>query len=189
MYKWIQMIFVLGLLTFCWVPTTADTDIIEPTSNVVIIEEDPPVVEEPVIEEPILTTTRRIDTYEDFIFVEEEPMLSDEEIELVALVTMAEAEGECEKGKRLVIDTILNRLDSEHFPDTIRDVIYQKNQFTSMWNGRVNRVTATEEVRQLVREELEIRTNDDVIFFTANQYGKYGDPLFQVGNHYFSSYQ
>lgn len=41
--------------------------------------------------------------------------MSKEDVELIALVTMAEAEGECEEGKRLVIDTILNRVDSEHF--------------------------------------------------------------------------
>ena len=61
--------------------------------------------------------------------------MSKEDVELIALVTMAEAEGECEEGKRLVIDTILNRVDSEHFPDTVYDVIYQPNQFSSMWNG------------------------------------------------------
>lgn len=124
------------------------------------------------------------------IIEEKEPELSipDEDIELIALLTMAEAEGECEKGKRLVIDTILNRVDSEHFPNTVYDVIYQKNQFTSMWNGRANRVKVTEEIRQLVREEYKSRTNTDVIFFTAYGYGRYGDPMFQVGNHYFSSY-
>lgn len=119
---------------------------------------------------------------------EEEPVASDEEIELIALVTMAEAEGECEEGKRLVIDTILNRVDSLYFPDSIHEVVYQKNQFSSMWNGRVDRVEATEEVCQLVREELALRTNSDVVFFTAGNYGKYGNPMFQIGNHYFSSY-
>ena len=41
----------------------------------------------------------------------EEPIvsMSEEDISLIALITMAEAEGECEEGKRLVIDTILNR--------------------------------------------------------------------------------
>ena len=58
--------------------------------------------------------------------------IAEEDISLIALVTMAEAEGECEKGKRLVIDTILNRMDSEHFPDTVYDVIYQPYQFSSM---------------------------------------------------------
>ena len=65
---------------------------------------------------------------------EEENLLSYEDISLIALVTMAEAEGECEEGKRLVIDTILNRVDSEHFPNNVYDVVYQRNQFSSIWN-------------------------------------------------------
>ena len=43
--------------------------------------------------------------------------LTNEEIELVALVTMAEAEGECEEGQRLVIDTVLNRMEDSRFPE------------------------------------------------------------------------
>lgn len=112
--------------------------------------------------------------------------VSDKEIELLALLTMAEAEGESEEGQRLVIDTVLNRVESSTWPSTITDVIYQKNQFSSMWNGRVNRVSATEEMCELVREELRSRTNYDVVYFTANKYGRYGTPLFSVGNHYFS---
>lgn len=111
-----------------------------------------------------------------------------EDIELIALVTMAEAEGESVDGKRLVIDTILNRIDSVYFPNTAYDVIYQPNQFSSMWNGRVDRCQITDEVIQLVIEELENRYNYETIFFNANHYSMYGCPLFQVGNHYFSSY-
>ena len=96
---------------------------------------------------------------------------------------MAEAEGECEQGKRLVIDTILNRVDSEHFPDTV----YQPNQFTSVWNGRVKRCEVQNDICKLVTEEMTNRTNSEVLFFTANEYGKYGTPMFNVGNHYFSS--
>lgn len=121
--------------------------------------------------------------------VEDEELLSREDIELIALVTMAEAEGECEEGKRLVIDTILNRVDSPYFPNTVHDVIYQKSQFSSMWNGRVNKCTARDDICQLVEEELQSRSNVDTIFFTAGRYGKYGKPLFQLGNHYFSSYK
>lgn len=116
----------------------------------------------------------------------EEERLSEEDIELIALVTMAEAEGECEDGKRLVIDTILNRVDSHSFPDTVYDVIYQSWQFTSMWNGRAERCEVREDICRLVREELEARTNSDVIFFTAGCYSDYGTPMFKVGNHYFS---
>lgn len=115
--------------------------------------------------------------------------LTNEEIDLLALVTMAEAEGESELGKRLVIDTILNRVDSEirYFPDNVTDVIYQKNAFTSMWNGRVDRCYVTEEIRQLVIEELKSRTNSEVMYFCAGGYSKYGTPMFIEGNHYFSS--
>lgn len=117
------------------------------------------------------------------------PKMSREDVELIALVTMAEAEGECEEGKRLVIDTVLNRMDSEYFPDTVYEVIYQPNQFSSMWNGRVDRCEVREDICELVYEELESRTNYDVVFFTAGEYSAYGVPMFQVGNHYFSKYE
>lgn len=114
--------------------------------------------------------------------------LSTEEIELIALVTMAEAEGEPEEGKRLVIDTILNRVDFGEFPSTVTEVIYQPEQFSSMWNGRIDECYVMEEICQLVEEELKCRLNNEVMFFTAGRYGKFGVPMFQVGNHYFSSY-
>lgn len=115
--------------------------------------------------------------------------MSREDVELIALVTMAEAEGECEEGKRLVIDTILNRVDSKHFPDTVYEVIYQPNQFSSMWNGRVDRCEVREDICELVYEELEARSNYDVVFFTAGEYSAYGVPMFRVENHYFSRYE
>lgn len=114
--------------------------------------------------------------------------LTNEEIELIALVTMAEAEGECEEGKRLVIDTVLNRVDSEYFPDSVYDVIYQTNAFTSMWNGRVERCSVQDDICRLVKEEFSTRTNSEVVFFTSAGYSVYGTPLFQCGNHYFSKY-
>lgn len=120
-----------------------------------------------------------------------EPVLpyTDEEINLIALVTMAEAEGEPEEGQRLVIDTILNRVDSDYsyWPDTVEGVIYQPSQFSSMWNGRVDRCRVTDEMVQLVKEELRSRTNTEVVYFRMYHYSPYGTPMFQVGNHYFSS--
>lgn len=116
-------------------------------------------------------------------------MLSQEEAELLALVTMAEAEGEPEEGKRLVIDVILNRVDSPYFPNTVTDVIYQKNQFTSMWNGRVERCEVRVDILNLVQEELENRTNKNVVFFRTERYSDFGIPVFKVGNHYFSKYE
>ena len=125
------------------------------------------------------------------VVVEPEPpetSATQEEIELIALCVMAEAEGECEYGQRLVIDVILNRMDDPHFPDTIYDVIYQKNQFAGMYGDRITRCYVKDELVQLVREELENRTDYDVVFFRTGHYHSYGVPMFQVGAHYFSSY-
>ena len=145
----------------------------------------------PKIEEMITDEVETINIVEPIIEAEEtvdEPIISvsNEDIELLALVTMAEAEGESEEGKRMVIDTILNRVDSERFDNTISEVIYAPNQFTSMRNGRVDRCYVADDICQLVIEELTNRTNYDVLYFTAYQYGAYGTPMFQIGNHYFS---
>lgn len=154
-----------------------------------------PVVQPTVINEPINQISfsyQPVQETEVTVTIEEEceeEILSNEDIELIALVTMAEAEGECEEGKRLVIDTILNRADSECFPDTVYDVIYQKNQFSSMWNGRVDKCYVRDDICELVKEELKQQSNYEVMFFTAGNYGQYGTPMFQVGNHYFSSYE
>ena len=115
-----------------------------------------------------------------------ETPLSKSEIDLIALVTMGEAEGESEEGKRLVIDTILNRVDNEQWPDTVTEVIYQPNQFEVMWNGRLDRCYVIEDIRQLVIEESINRTNSEVVYFRTKRYSSFGTPLFQVGNHYFS---
>ena len=130
------------------------------------VQEEPVVIEEPVIEYS----------------------LTEEEINLIALVTMAEAEGEPEEGKRLVIDTILNRVDGKYWPDTVHDVIYQPHQFTSMWNGRVDRCYVKDDIVELVKEELTSRYNSECVLFRTTRYSDYGVPMFQVGHHYFSSY-
>ena len=59
----------------------------------------------------------------------------------------------------------LNRMDSEHFPDTVHGVIYQKNQYSSMTGERVTRCWVKEELCELVRSELKERTDYDVVFF------------------------
>lgn len=121
------------------------------------------------------------------VWMDEEDILTKEEIDLIALVTMAEAEGECEEGKRLVIDTILNRVDDYRFPDTVHDVIYQTNAFESLWNGRVDRCYVMDEIVQLVKEEMVSRRNYECVYFCAGDYSIYGTPLFKVDHHYFSA--
>ena len=114
--------------------------------------------------------------------------LTEEEINLIAQVTMAEAEGEPEEGKRLVIDTILNRVDGKYWPNTVTEVIYQPSQFSCMWDGRFDRCYVMDDIVELVKEELISRYNSECVFFRTTRFSDYGVPMFQVGHHYFSSY-
>lgn len=50
---------------------------------------------------------------------------------LLAKIAMAEAEGEDTEGKALVICVVLNRVESDDFPDTVAEVIFSENQFAA----------------------------------------------------------
>lgn len=118
----------------------------------------------------------------------EEQNITEADIELMALVTMAEAENQPVEGQRLVIDTFLNRKDHSAFPNTIYDVIWQPGQYVCMFNGRANRCYVKEELVQLVKEELVSRTSYEVMYFSAGGYSGYGTPVIMIGDHGFTSY-
>lgn len=139
---------------------------------------DVPLREIPLEEEMTFIKTQLAQTDPDELYLESD------EIDLVALVCLGEAEGESELGKRLVIDTILNRLVSERWPNTISEVCWQRGQYGCLHNGRCSRCTVNDYVRQLVLEEMDCRTNTEVIYFSGNGYN--GSPLFQEGGHFFS---
>lgn len=173
------MIFFVGF-TVCGVVRSTDKETSEiKQSYPVLAEAEPVIMADLLMESPDLEPE-----------VKKEPdyPLTQEEIDLIALVTMGEAEGETELGKRLVIDTILNRIDHPSFPNTVYDVVYQPNQFSVMWNSRIDRCYVMPEIVELVKEELLERTNYDCVFFMAGGYSKYGEPLFQECCHYFLSY-
>lgn len=109
-----------------------------------------------------------------------------DDMELVALVCVAEAESESEMGKRLVIDTIFNRLESPYYPNTISKVVYARDQYSCVTNGRLEKVEYNEYIANLVMEELANRTNSKVIYFNTNRYFGFGTPIVKEGHHYFS---
>lgn len=107
-------------------------------------------------------------------------------IDILALCVMAEAEGESELGKRLVIDTVLNRAAHPDFPDTIWEVISHPNAFTSYWDGRMGEVEPAQEIYCLISEELRSQSNKEVLYFRTEDWPEYGTPLLREGGHYFS---
>lgn len=111
-----------------------------------------------------------------------------DELELLAICVEAEAGNQELEGRRLVADVILNRVDDPDFPNTIEGVISQTYQFSSYWDGGMDRVTEpSEETIRAVQMELEERGWPSVIYFTAEAWPAYGTPWKQVGDHYFNT--
>lgn len=54
---------------------------------------------------------------------------------LLAKIAMAEAEGESTEGKAMVIMAVLNRVESEDFPDSITEVLFDDGQFSTVKEG------------------------------------------------------
>lgn len=70
-----------------------------------------------------------------------------DDIILLARIIHGEARGEDFRGKVAVGSVILNRIKSNRFPDTIRDVILQKGQFSSLMDGQANYYPGEEELQ------------------------------------------
>jgi len=110
-----------------------------------------------------------------------------DDLGFLACAVMAEAGNQSLYGKRLVVDVILNRVESEDFPDTIREVIEQKNQFTVVRNGRIYKVNPTDECFEAVKLELHERSNSEVLYFTSEGWSPWGANWKKIGDHYFST--
>ncbi|KXS42401.1 MAG: cell wall hydrolase SleB [Candidatus Frackibacter sp. T328-2] len=64
--------------------------------------------------------------------------VANSELRMLAKVIYAEARGEPYEGQVAVGAVVLNRVEHSGFPNTIRGVVYQKEQFTSVKNGQIN---------------------------------------------------
>lgn len=108
-------------------------------------------------------------------------------LELLAACVEAEAGNQGLEGKKLVAEVVLNRVRSDKYPNTISEVITQRNQFTTWSNGMIDRAQITQESYDAVASVI----NDgilhpDILFFTAGRYSEYGKPAFSYKDHYFS---
>lgn len=93
--------------------------------------EEPEITKEPILEQ---------ETRPAYIWSEEEEYL-------LCKIAMAEMEGESTEAKALVMCVVMNRVKSGSFQGTIKEVIYEKNQFTPIWNGRFDRVEPNDDCR------------------------------------------
>lgn len=110
------------------------------------------------------------------------------ELELLAQLVQAEAGNQSLNGKRLVVDVVLNRVESDDFPDSITEVIYQDAQFSPVWNGRFEKAgwTVTEEDYYAVyMEYFGTRLNTGILYFN-NSPETSGKDTWQYGDHWFA---
>lgn len=110
---------------------------------------------------------------------------------MLCKIAMAEAESEGVEGKALVMLVVLNRVWSEEFPDTIEEVIYQKNQFSPVANGRYDAVEPDEECYEALKLIQVDHWNEsqDALYFESKSDSKWHSEnlefLFKYGRHYF----
>ncbi|NLJ76842.1 MAG: LysM peptidoglycan-binding domain-containing protein [Peptococcaceae bacterium] len=98
------------------------------------------------------------------------PTLAD--VDLLARLITAEAEGEPYEGKVAVGAVVLNRVGTPGFPKTIRDVIYEKGngiyQFEPVLNGWINRPASSSSLQAAIEALRGADPTNGAIYFFAN---------------------
>lgn len=100
--------------------------------------------------------------------------LEKKDYEALLKIVEAEATGEDIKGKLLVANVVLNRVESKKFPNTIYDVVHDKKggvQFSPISDGRYYKVNITESTKKAVEKALKGEDHSDgALYFVARAY-------------------
>lgn len=110
---------------------------------------------------------------------------SPEDVDLLARLISAEAEGEPYEGKVAVGAVVINRVLDPRFPNTIQDVIYDANQFPPAHNGRIN-LPASADSLSAAKDALGgwDPSNGALYFFAGNARSRNISAV--IGNHVFT---
>lgn len=97
-------------------------------------------------------------------------MMSDTDYENLLKIVEAEAGTEDIKGRVLIANVIMNRVNHPEFPDNITEVIWEYDngvpQFSPVADGRINEVTISDETKEAVRMALEgVDYSEGALFF------------------------
>ena len=121
--------------------------------------------------------------------------LNDNEYKVLLKIVEAEAGSEDLTGKMLVANVIMNRVNSDRFPNTVTEVVYQRHkgsaQFSPVDNGTINTVTVSSETVEAVRRVMngEDSSNGALYFRSVHSNGTWHDNalrrVVEHGNHIF----
>jgi len=117
-----------------------------------------------------------------------EPLpISQSELDLLAAIVYAEAGDQGYRGMQLVCDVILNRVASPSWPGSITEVVYQRNQFSPVFDGGLDRAwgRVTSECYAACLQELQGPRIDYGIQYFSMYGCQNGTFAFQYLDHYF----
>lgn len=136
----------------------------EPTTKPVLVpSETIPTTEPPTEPNPTEAPLEPVETPET---TENNSNINEDDVELLAIAIYQEVGSDacCDDCRRRVADVILNRVESEYFPNTIYEVLTQRSQYgVFYWTGVVwperasysGEAHAVERARRIAREVLE----------------------------------
>lgn len=117
--------------------------------------------------------------------------ISNDELYLLSKLVSSEARGEKYEGQVAVAAVVINRVLDSRFPNSIKDVIYQKNAFSVVANGEIYN-KPTDSAYKAAREALygNDPTSGAIYFWnpelsTCNWIKKL-NPYKRIGNHVFA---
>lgn len=120
----------------------------------------------------------------------ESVVLSEADITYAALCAYHEARGESFEGIRAVVEVIFNRVLSDKWPNTVKDVVFQQGQFdcasylTSANISEPDRLTVCYDAVNYVLHNEDYILDIDVGYFKSTPYTSCS--YRQIGNHYFA---
>ena len=86
--------------------------------------------------------------------------ITDEEIEMLKYIIEQETRGGSYRHKCIVTNVVLNRVKDSRFPNTVKGVLLQKNQFSSTWNYYQKRNKPDKKTENAVNDVLNGRVED-----------------------------
>jgi N-acetylmuramoyl-L-alanine amidase len=112
---------------------------------------------------------------------------TEKDVAELARIVYWEARGEPDKGQIAVANVVINRAVHRRWPDTIKDVIAQRNQFTPYRNSRYYRVGIPAHFYGIARRALdgERAVPDEYCFFSMGKARRYARDFIKIGRHYF----
>lgn len=117
--------------------------------------------------------------------------ITNEELLLLSKLITGEARGESYEGQVAVAAVVINRVKDSRFPDSIKEVIYQKNAFSVVNDGSID-MPPTDSAYKAAREALYglDPTNQAIYFWNPDiatcKWIRTLNPYMRIGNHVFA---